>query len=247
VNASITSWCPCRSRAGPRPALDQYGRRTRQDRLGPTSLWDTLTTHAASASDLTRLGRAALDRGLYRHAAALWTAAATLGSAGAARLLITHLRQVGPGDTTRAAHWAASSVSLNDPFAVAALLHVLDAAGADEAATTLAGRAARQASLGDPWAVAALLRGLREAGASDAVTALLARDPAGQASLGDPSAVAALLGELRAAGASDAVAVLAGRAANAGMFRLFLEVCPDEASSYRFGREPDGAPSQPWR
>ena len=64
--------------------LDQHGRRTRQDQLGPPSLWDALTAHAASASDLTRLGQAARDRGLYRHAAALWTTAATLGSTDAA-------------------------------------------------------------------------------------------------------------------------------------------------------------------
>ncbi len=44
----------------------------------------------------------------------------------------------------------------------------------------------------------------------------------------------------------DAVTALAARAANAGMFDVFLEVRPDEASSYRFGREPDGTPSQSW-
>ena len=59
--------------------LDQHGRRTRQDQLGPASLWDALTTHAASARDLTRLAQAARDRGLYRHAAALWTTAVTAG------------------------------------------------------------------------------------------------------------------------------------------------------------------------
>ena len=59
-------------------------------------------------------------------------------------------------------------------------------------------------------------------------------------------AVARLLEELRAAGASDAVTALATRATNAGMFHLFLEVHPDEASSYIFGRGPDGAPSQSW-
>ena len=36
--------------------LDQHGRRTRQDQLGPASLWDALTAHAASVGDLTRLG-----------------------------------------------------------------------------------------------------------------------------------------------------------------------------------------------
>ena len=39
--------------------LDQRGRSTRQDQLGPLSLWDALTTRATSALDLTRLGQAA--------------------------------------------------------------------------------------------------------------------------------------------------------------------------------------------
>ena len=156
--------------------LDQYGRRTRQDQLGPTSLWDALTAHATSASDLTRLGQAARDRGLYRHAAALWTRAATLGSTDAARQLITHLRPVSPGDTTRAAQWAAGHASLGDPRAVALLLQALREAGASNAVTTLLARdPAGHASLGDPRAVAWLLQALREAGASDAVTTLAAR------------------------------------------------------------------------
>ena len=135
--------------------LDQHGRRTRQDQLGPASLWDALTAHAASASDLTRLGQAARDRGLYRHAAALWTTAATLGSTDAARQLITHLRQVSPGDTTRAAHWAAGHASLDDPRAVALLLQALREAGASDAVTTLLARdPAAHASLDDPRAVA---------------------------------------------------------------------------------------------
>ena len=99
--------------------LDQHGRRTRQDQLGPASLWDALTVHTASASDLTRLGQAARDRGLYRQAAALWTTAAALGSTDAARQLITHLRQVSPGDTTRAARWAIRHAGFDAPWAVA--------------------------------------------------------------------------------------------------------------------------------
>ncbi len=67
--------------------LGQHARRTRQDQLGPSSLWDALTAHAATASDLTRLGQCARDRGLYRHAVALWTAAASLSSADAAARL----------------------------------------------------------------------------------------------------------------------------------------------------------------
>jgi len=45
----------------------------------------------------------------------------------------------------------------------------------------------------------------------------------------------------RVSGAATVTAALVTRAANAGMFSLFLDVCPDEASSYPFGREPDGA------
>ena len=512
--------------------LDQYGRRTRQDQLGPPSLWDALTARTVSASDLTRLGQAAQDRGLYRHAAALWTRAATLGSTNAARQLITHLRRVSPGDTTRAAQWAAGHASLDNPWGVAVLLRALGAAGASDAVTALAARAAgprqprrpvvrrraaagagrgrgqrrghrpagprprrarqprppggrrraavgagrgrgrrrghrpagprprrarqprppggrrraaagaargrgqrrghrpgrpgrrarqprrpvgrrraaagagrgrgqqrghhpagprprrarqprppggrrraaagagrgrgqrrghdpagprprrarqprrpggrRRAAVGaargrgqrrghcpgrpgrrarqprrpvgvaellrrwarpgpatrslpwppgppgtpapttrgtspsccrrwarpgpatrsptllardpaghaspdDPGDVAELLSALREAGASNAVTTLLARDPAGHASPDNPGDVAELLSALREAGASNAVTALAARAANAGMFGLFLEVHPDEASSYLSGREPDGAPSQSWK
>jgi hypothetical protein len=261
--------------------LDQHGRRTRQDQLGPPSLWDALTARAA-ASDLTRLGQAARDRGLYRHAAALWTKAAALGSTDAARQLIGHLHQVSPGDTNRAARWAAGHASLDDPAAVAALLRqlrevgasdaatallardpashaslddgpqvvwlleTLQEAGAGDAATTLADRAATHASLDNPSVVAWLLRELRADGAGDAATALATR-AATHASLDDPQAVAALLEALRAAGAGDAAAALATRAAGAGMFDLFLQACPDEAASYRFGREPDGTPSSAWK
>ncbi len=329
--------------------LDQYGRRTRTDQLGPAALWDALTVGAATASDLTRLALAARDRGLYRHAALLWTAAATLGNAEAAGHLIIHLRRVSPVDTMRAAQWAVAQASLDDPWAVAwllrelreaeasdavsallardpaaqtslddpgavaellrelraagasdavtallardsvaqtsldsprtvgELLRELRAAGASDAAADLGARAATQASLDDPEATRALLEGmvevradlaaraaarvslddpgavaelleeLRAAGASDAVTTLLARNPAARVSLDDPGAVAELLEELHAAGAGRAVTTLAIRAANAGMFDLFLEACPGGTSSCRFGREPDGTPSHSWR
>src|ERR1019366_1066698 len=189
--------------------LDQHGRRTRQDQLGPPSLWDALTTHATSGRDLARLGQAARDRGLYRHAAALWTAAAALGSTDAARQLIGHLRQVSPGDTTRAARWAAGHASLDDPGAVALLLRALGEAGAGDAVTTLLARdPAAHASPDDPQAVGLLLRALGHAGASDAVTTLATR-AAAHASLDYLGGVAELLGALREAGAGDAVTTLA--------------------------------------
>jgi hypothetical protein len=91
-----------------------------------------------------------------------------------------------------------------------------------------------------------LLGELREAGAGDAVQALLARDPAARVSLDNPFDVAELLWRLHEAGDEDAVQALAARAANAGIFGYFAQAPPDEASSYRYGREPDGAPAQSW-
>jgi len=56
-----------------------------------------------------------------------------------------------------------------------------------------------------------------------------------------------LLRALREVGADDTIRTLADRAANAGMFDLFLAAHPDKASNYQFGREPDGTPSHPWK
>ena len=192
--------------------LDQYGRHTRRDQLGPASLWDALTAHAASLRDLTGVAQAARDRGLYRHAAALWTAAVTLGSADAARYLIALLRQVSPRETTRAAQWAAIHVALHDPFAVARLLGVLRGMGAHGQVSTLLDRdPAAHASLNDSRAVASLLAALQEAGADQQVTALAAR-AASRVPLDNPDAVARLLVTLREAGADTEVAALAVRA-----------------------------------
>ena len=189
--------------------LDQYGRRTRRDQLGPPSLWDALTAHAASARDLTRLAYAAEGRGLYRHAATLWTTATTLGSPDAAWWLIGHLRKVSPGDTTHAAQWVASHASLDDLRDVSSLLRELRDVSPGNAVTTLAARAAAQASLDDPGYVAWLLGALHEAGTGDAVTTLATR--AAHVSLDDPKAIASLLGALREAGISEAAQTLLNR------------------------------------
>jgi uncharacterized protein YidB (DUF937 family) len=193
--------------------LDQHGRRTRQDQLGPLSLWDALTARVTSALDLTRLGEAARARGLYRHAAALWTAAAALGSADAARRLIDQLRKVSPSDIMRAAQWTVGQVSLDDPASVGVLLGALRRAEAGDAVRTLLDRdPVAQASLDRPSGVSWLLGELRGAGADDAARALADR-AAGQVSLDDPLGVAVLLGTLRQAGADDAARTLGDRAA----------------------------------
>jgi len=106
---------------------------------------------------------------------------------------------------------------------------------------------AAHASLQGPGSAAALLEEPLAAGADNAAQALLARDRAAHASLDNPVGVDLMLIGLRMAGAEDAVRVLANRAANAGMFYARLRTYPDEAASYRYGREPDGTPAQPWR
>jgi hypothetical protein len=455
--------------------LDQHGRRIRRDQLGPPALWDALAAHTTSRADLVRLGRTARERGLYRHAATLWTKGTALGSADAASQLIILLHQVTPEDTATVANWAGQA-NLDDPEDIATLLeemqnagadsavqaladratartdqatarirvdraprlilndpegrlastlrepeqqrasatltqaisaqvtimtwgpqvasllrgspttgtgdaarvlieraaqvnldhskevvrllaelyvakadgvveadaaalaladraatranvdHPMDVgmllwqmhvAGADAAALALADRAATQASLDDPWRLATLLEQLRKAGADgaartlanraahvqlddpdeaawllremrlaradDAIRTVLGRDPATHVSLEYPRGVAELLKELRTVGADDAIRTvlgrdpathvsltnpegvarleaelrlaraysaaraLANRAADAGMFEVFLHAYPDEADRYRFGREPDGTPAQPWR
>jgi hypothetical protein len=193
--------------------LLQHSRRTRQDQLGPPSLWDALTADVAIGSDLTRLGQAARDRGLYRHAAALWTKAVTLGRPDAGNHLINHLCQVTPGDIASAALWTVGQVNLRDPLAVAGLLGELRAAGADDAVRTLLARdLAAYASFDDLAGVYWLLRALRGAGASEAVHTLPTR-AADCADLDHPVA-ALLLQELRAAGTIDAFRSLVARAAD---------------------------------
>jgi len=194
--------------------LDQHGRRTRQDQVGPASLWDSIVTHTASRVDLIRLSHAAQDRGLYRHAAALLTRAAALGDGSAASLLLSLLRRVSPQDVTSAGNWAAVQIRIDDAWKVAALLRALRAAGADDAVQALLARdLVAQAKLDSEAGVAMLLRELRAAGADDAVQALLARDPVAQAKLDSPASVAMLIFELRNSGAVDAAHMLAERAA----------------------------------
>src|SRR5205807_10427893 len=151
------------------------------------------------------------------HAAALWTAAAVLGSADAARRLIDQLRKVSPSDTMRAAQWAVGQVSLDDPGGVGVLLDTLREARVGDAVRTLLDRdPAAQASLDRLPGVAWLLRALREAGAADAARTLADR-AAAQASLNDPRGLAELLTVLEGLGFGDAARTLADRAAQTSL------------------------------
>lgn len=202
--------------------LDQHGRRTRGDQLGPATLWDALTARATGSSDLDRLARAAQDRGLYRHAAALWTAAAAGGRTGAgaqgradtAGRLVAHLSAHGdPGDLARAARWAAGQASLDDPWDLARLVEALHAARAGDATEVLLARdLVGRVGLEHQWDVAELFRALREADAAGPARALVVR-VAGQVRLRSPAYLAWLFPALHATGAAGALHALAARVA----------------------------------
>lgn len=95
-----------------------------------------------------------------------------------------------------------------------------------------------------------LLKILLKAGAHDQIATLLRRDPAARGSLDDapirtvPSPLKSLLESLQEAGAR--ASHRAGRAASgAGKFDLFRQQ-QDRRDRFRFGREADGRPAEPW-
>ena len=171
--------------------------------------------HAADAGtgllDTTRLGQAARDRGLYRYAAALWTAAVSRGSADAAARLVSLLHETGHQDPGRAAGWAAGLVRLNDPWEAARLLDAMRAAGTGDAIRALVARdLAGRADLGARWDALRLLIALGAAGAGDAAETLGAR-LVERARLDDVPYLAALLRALGTARADAAVRALVAR------------------------------------
>ncbi|AJT69663.2 hypothetical protein T261_8066 [Streptomyces lydicus] len=191
--------------------LHQYGRRHRVDKIPPIDFWTAAARHA-DTTDLTALGDAAWDRGLYWDAAQLHKLATTRGDPSGANALVRHLHALFPTDH-RPAQWAVAHVSLDDPRALAYLLRGLQETGAVEQAAALAARAAAHVPLDDPAALAELLYGLRETGAGEHVATLLARDPAAHVAVGDPGSVGFLLDFLMFSEAVEQAAALAARAA----------------------------------
>ena len=114
-----------------------------------------------------------------------------------------------------------------------------------QTAALLARDPAAHAPLDNPDAVSYLLERLREAGAHEQAAALLARDPTAHATLDSRDDVASLLNSLRKAGADDQAAALVERLPAAGMFYLFRDQ-EDHRNRFRFGRETDGRPAEPW-
>ena len=118
--------------------LDQHGRRHRAGQIPPIDFWTAAAAHAHPA-DLTALGDAAWDRGLYCDAAQLHKNATTHGHPYAAARFVDHLHALHPADS-RPADWAVAHAALDDPYAVARLLEGLRRVGAHEQVTALNGR-----------------------------------------------------------------------------------------------------------
>ena len=114
-------------------------------------------------------------------------------------------------------------------------------AGADRGHRPAGPRPRRHAPLDNPRAVASLLGCGRRA--RTAVTALLARDPASHAPLDDPTR-RGLAGAGCGRRARTAAAALADRAANAGMFGLFLS---GSALTRPLAIRPDASQTEPHR
>ncbi|MEV5899408.1 hypothetical protein [Streptomyces sp. NPDC052127] len=210
---SIPADRPAPSPQGPRyllaDYLDQHGRHHRAETIPPIDFW-TAAAHHAHPTDLTALGNAAWDRGLYRDAAQLHKHATTYGTPRAAATLVQHLHTLHPTDY-HPAQWAAAHAALDTPHAVATLLRALREARANEQITALAKRAAAHAALDNPFHVATLLETLRKVGADEQITALLARNPAAHATLDNPDSVANLLETLRKVGADEQITALLAR------------------------------------
>jgi uncharacterized protein YidB (DUF937 family)/transcriptional regulator with XRE-family HTH domain len=160
--------------------------------------------------------------------------------------LLHSLREAGAQDqvATLLARDHAAHVPSKYPEAVTRVLQNLLEADTQDQVAALAHDLPAYVDLNHPGNVAWLLDTLREAGAQDQV-AVLARDLAPQVLLDHSPYVGILLASLREAGAQEQATALLGRLPAAGMFELFRQQ-EDHQDRFRFGREADGTPAEPW-
>jgi uncharacterized protein YidB (DUF937 family) len=187
--------------------------------------------------------------GLHEQATALAARAAahaTLTDPRSVAQLLDSLRAAGLHEqATALAGRAAAHIPLDSPSGLAWLLYGLWGAGFKEQAAALLRRdPAAKVALNDPRGVAKLLDSLRAAGLHEQAAELAWR-AAANAALNDPRGVAKLLDSLRAAGLHEQATALTDRLPAAGLFELFREVqgCQHQ---FRFGRQADGSPAEPW-
>ena len=186
--------------------LDQHGRRTRCACLGPTSLWDALIADTSSGSDLARLGEAAKDRGLYRHAALLWKQAIAASEPSASEQLISMLSTFDAESARSAARWTADHTEVDDPWEVRILQHAFREAGAENAVNTLFTRAAARIAHDSER-----VRELLASAESEDTFTTVATQLAPQMALDDANIVAMLLDTLLGAGAQETVIIVLNR------------------------------------
>lgn len=115
--------------------LDQVGQSTRSASLPPNGFWVAASKHVA-ADDAMSLALAAVNRGLLRHAAALYKRATRLGSRGAADALLSLMNQVHPSDP-RPCQWVAEHVPITGVGSPPHLDHLGECGGAGPIATVL--------------------------------------------------------------------------------------------------------------
>jgi hypothetical protein len=222
--------------------LEQSAQASRNQVSPPSGFWLAALEHA-DHGDLPRLGAAARSRGLLRTSASLWRRRAIRGDVNAVINLAEIMLQVG-ADNLDFVRWVAERTAVNDPRDAAHLLDVVRRGSSGSEARNLAERVIASLDISDLTAVCRLIDTLHKIGAADQV-AVLASRTAVHAELSDPGAVADLLESLTQAGARQQVTKLAERLADRGEDGLYLHLEAQEGR-YRFGREPDGSPSEQW-
>lgn len=143
---------------------------------------------------------------------------------------------------TALAQRAAPNVDVTHPSGLADLLNSLHRLGADDQVTVLAERASTHTDITKITGVNELLASMRRAGANNQAAAVNERFAAFLDVLVTPDAVAALVQKIErhaAAGQADE------RLPALGLFDQFLKLY-DHRVRFRYGREPDGSPADPW-
>jgi uncharacterized protein YidB (DUF937 family) len=183
----------------------------------------------------------------------------SLGHAAGIASLLGSLREADAPNqvTTLLARDPAAHVILDDPDSIASLLDSLREADAPNQVTTLLARdPAAHVILDDPDSIASLLDSLRDAGAQDQVMTLADR-AAKHVTFRNVSyhsvpfypdsgpGITGLLDSLREAGAQEQATELIDRFPGEGLFEWFQDQ-GNHLVLYRFGRNPDGSPAEPW-
>nr|WP_157553845.1 hypothetical protein [Herbidospora sakaeratensis] len=157
--------------------------------------------------------------------------------------LLDHLQELGfRNQATVLAQRVAPNVDVTHPFGLAELLDSLHSLGADDQVAVLAERAAAHTDITRVTGVDRLLASMRKAGAADQGTALGERYAAFLEVLITSDSAARFVQEMErrmaTAGQVDELPAL-------GLFDHFLKH-DDHGDRFRFGREPDGSPADPW-